>query len=97
MDPLPDQQPATDPQRHEPQFIGKLKGKRVQIVFHSRDTIEGTIVKYNRYELLLLESHCTVPVIVMKNSIAKIVPKTGDENPFEKKSEGEAIGIQVQK
>lgn len=74
-------------QNHEPQFIGKLKGKKVQILTHSGGvTYEGKIVKYNRYELLFLKTDAKMPFIIMKNFIAMIIPRT-EENPFEKKPE----------
>ncbi len=78
--------PDSEKQHHEPQFIGKVKDKKVQISMHSGAVYDGKIIKYNRFEILFLKTDAKIPIIVMKNFIATITPRC-TENPFEKKPE----------
>jgi hypothetical protein len=91
----PQKAPQTGQKKHsEPNFIAKLLGKHVKIFMHSApkftgdpdDQISGTIVGYNRYELLVVEDECVGPIVVMKNFIAIIAPDDDDcPDPFAKK------------
>lgn len=75
--------------RKEPNFIVRLKGKRINILFHFGDEMKGcTLEAYNRFEILVRD-HNGQPHVVMKHSIASIAPVLGegDPDPFVRKED----------
>ena len=80
----------------EPQFIPKLKDKLVKVIMHDGEEFCGTLVAWNRYEILVTEIETAGPVIIMKNFIALIVPLE-EEDPFTPKPTTEAEPVQSTK
>jgi sRNA-binding regulator protein Hfq len=64
---------ATTPRQNGPQFIPKLKGKKVTIrLISGGQPITGTLERYNSYEILIQTAKREV--LVFKASIATIEP-----------------------
>lgn len=73
----------------EPNFLGRVRKQHVEITFMNGRTVKGTLLKYNRYELLFLEDTTIKkpPYIIMKHAVSCIMPLGG--NPFEPRKEAE--------
>jgi sRNA-binding regulator protein Hfq len=73
-----------------PDFIRKLKDEHVTIDLHNGGTLRGTIVAFNRYEILFQVDEESVPIVLMKNFIYCIQP---DKNVFAEKVSEEVLQL----
>lgn len=94
------------PMRKEPEFIGRLLGKKARVILNNDDDLYGELIRYNRFEIVLkldedLElcncDECNKPttVLLMKHAIVCIIPD--DETVFDKKKPEEIPHVPITK
>jgi sRNA-binding regulator protein Hfq len=72
-----------------PNFINRLRKHHVLIELTKGESIQGDLLRFNRYEILLKvdSTKDDPPIVLMKHAIESITPLDG--NPFEEKKEAE--------
>jgi sRNA-binding regulator protein Hfq len=78
--------------RTGPNFFYRLRKHHVLVEFTNGDSIQGDLMKYNRYEILMKIDSTSddPPTVIMKHAIKSITPLDG--NPFEEKEAEVKVG-----